>query len=155
MIYHRIADWDDAYTNGAHIAGGDAWPERWTTPARAFRATLGEAGRARLDLAYGPAPRNRFDLFLPEAAPIGLVVYIHGGYWMRFDKSTWSHLAGGAVANGFAVAMPSYSLCPAIRMSGIVAEAAEAIAAAELSVNPPSNTARRWNRDRSSEPSRS
>ena len=21
MIYHRIADWDDAYTNGAYIAG--------------------------------------------------------------------------------------------------------------------------------------
>jgi arylformamidase len=134
MIYHRIADWDDAYTNGAHIAGGDAWPERWAEPARAFRETIGQAGRARLDLPYGAAPRNRFDLFLPEAAPKGLVVYIHGGYWMRFDKSIWSYLARGAVASGFAVAMPSYSLCPAIRIGGIVAEAAAAIEAAAAMV---------------------
>ena len=69
MIYHRIEDWDDAYTNGAHIAGGDAWPGRWSEPALAFRDAIRQAGRARLDLAYGAAPRNRFDLFLPEAAP--------------------------------------------------------------------------------------
>ena len=61
---------------------------------------------------------------MPAAAPKGLVVYIHGGYWMRFDKSSWSHLAQGALASGYAVAMPSYSLCPSIGIAGIVAEAA-------------------------------
>lgn len=134
MIYHRINDWDDAYTNGAHIAGGDAWPERWSEAARTFRETVGRARRARLDLAYGGAPRNRFDLFLPEAGPKGLVVYIHGGYWMRFDKSSWSHLAEGALASGFAVAMPSYSLCPGIAITAIVAETAAAIEAAAAMV---------------------
>ena len=60
MIHHRISDWDDAYANGPHIAGGEAWPERWAQAARAFREEPGVAGRARLDLAYGGAPRNRF-----------------------------------------------------------------------------------------------
>ncbi|MBZ9882682.1 alpha/beta hydrolase [Mesorhizobium sp. CA10] len=127
MLGHRIADWDDAYANGANIAGGDRWPAAWDGPARAFRERLLSEGRARLDVVYGEAPRNRFDLFLPSAAPKGLVVFIHGGYWMESDKSSWSHLAGGAIGRGFAVAMPSYTLCPQTRISGIVGEVAAAI----------------------------
>jgi arylformamidase len=130
MIHHRIADWDDAYANGPHIAGAEAWPERCAQAARAFRDGLGAAGRARLDLTYGGGPRNRFDLFMPVPEPKGLVVFFHGGYFMRFDKSFWSHLAEGAIASGFAVAMPSYTLCPEIKVAGIVAEAGAAVEAA-------------------------
>ncbi|MGO4836577.1 alpha/beta hydrolase, partial [Rhizobiaceae sp. 2RAB30] len=113
MIYRRIDDWDDAYTNGGHIAGGERWPAAWVEPARAFRDELFSAGRAKLDLSYGNGERNRFDLFLPEAQAKGLVVFVHGGYWLRLDKSFWSHLAAGPLASGYAVAMPSYTLCPA------------------------------------------
>ena len=81
--------------------------------------------------------RNRLDLFLPEAAPKGLVVFIHGGYWLESDKSFWSHLAKGAVGNGFAVAMPSYTLCPAIRIGGIVREVAAAVVKAAGMIEGP------------------
>ncbi len=127
MIYHRISNWDDAYTNGAYIAGGERWPDAWVEPATAFRAAAAAGERAKLDLPYGDKPRNRFDLFAPAGAPKGLVVFIHGGFWLRFDKSYWSHLARGAVESGFAVAMPSYTLCPQIRISGIVREIGAAI----------------------------
>jgi acetyl esterase/lipase len=137
MMHRQILDWDDAYTNGAHIAGGDRWPAAWVEPARSFRESLASAGRARLDLAYGSGERNRFDLFLPEAAPSGLVVFVHGGYWMRLDKSYWSHLAAGPVASGYAVAMPSYTLCPATRISGIVTEIGAAIGAAARMIDGP------------------
>ncbi|MEW9806248.1 alpha/beta hydrolase [Mesorhizobium marinum] len=126
MYHHRITDWDDAYANGANIARGDRWPDAWIGPAKAYRDERVAAGRARVDLAYGDGERHRFDLFLPEGAPAGLVIFIHGGYWMRFDQSAWSHLAGGPVARGYAVAMPTYTLCPEIRISGIVAEVAAA-----------------------------
>lgn len=137
MLEHRIADWNDAYANGANIAGGDRWPAAWDQPAQAFREKLLAQGRARLDIAYGEAPRNRFDLFLPPATPKGLVVFIHGGYWMGSGRGSWSHLAGGAVGRGFAVAMPSYTLCPKIRISGIVAEASAAIERAAAIVEGP------------------
>lgn len=137
MPHFSVADWDDAYTNGAHIAGSDRWPAAWDEPAKDFRERLSREGRARLDLPYGPAPRNRFDLFLPEAAPRGLVVFIHGGYWLQFDKSTWSHLAAGPLAHGHAVAMPSYTLCPDIRISGIAREVGAAIEAAASRVGGP------------------
>jgi arylformamidase len=137
MIHRRIADWEDAYANGVNIPRGDAWPNAWVEPARIFRETLARSDRARLDLAYGKRPRNRFDLFLPEHAPKGLVVYVHGGYWVRFDKSYWSHLAEGALAHGYAVAMPSYTLCPEERISGITREVGAAIGKAARMVDGP------------------
>lgn len=107
-----VLDWDDAYANRAHIQGAAALIAGWDRDAPAFRAEMSDAGRARLDQSYGDGPRETWDLFLPDGAPRGLMVFVHGGYWMMFDKSTWSHLAAGAVARGWAVAMPSYPLAP-------------------------------------------
>lgn len=137
MLEHHINDWDNAYTNGANIPGGDRWPAAWVEPAQAFRDALASAGRAKFDIAYGDKPRNRLDLFLPKAAPKGLVVFVHGGYWMALDKSFWSHLAAGPVANGYAVAMPSYTLCPEIRIAGIVKEIGGAVSKAAEMVDGP------------------
>jgi arylformamidase len=124
---YPIADWDDAYANAAHIEGGAAYPAQWAERAAAFRAALTSAGKARLDLAYGPAPRNRLDMFYPEGRTMGLVVFVRGGYWKAFDKSSWSHFAEGALRLGFAVALPSYTLCPDVRVSAIAREIAAAI----------------------------
>lgn len=119
-------DLTDAYENGAYIPGAARYPERWAKEAAEFRESLGP--RAQLDLAYGPGPRNRLDLFHPEGPPQGLLVFIHGGYWRKFDKSTWSHLAAGCVARGWAVAMPSYTLAPQARIAQITSEVAAAVA---------------------------
>ncbi|MBM3648677.1 MAG: alpha/beta hydrolase, partial [Alphaproteobacteria bacterium] len=108
----RLVDWDDAYANVTHIPGAERFPPAWSAAATAFRERLGASGRARLDLGYGAAPRQRLDLFLPATEPIGLIVFVHGGYWRAFDRSSWSHLAAGATERGWAVAMPSYTLCP-------------------------------------------
>ncbi|RUT83054.1 MULTISPECIES: alpha/beta hydrolase [unclassified Mesorhizobium] len=137
MFERHIVDWDDAYANGANIAGSDRWPAAWVEPAQAFRDALSAQGRARLDITYGDGRRNRLDLFLPSATPKGLVVFIHGGYWKAFDKSFWSHLANGAVSSGFAVAMPSYTLCPDLRIAGIVQEIGVAIGKAAAMVDGP------------------
>lgn len=134
---HRITDWDDAYANGPNIAGGDRWPTLWVEPARDYRQALRAADRAEFDIAYGPAERNRLDLFRPASDPKGLVVFVHGGFWLRLDKSYWSHLAQGAVDEGFAVAIPSYTLCPEIRISGITREVGRAIETAAARVPGP------------------
>lgn len=118
-------DLDDAYANAAHIPDAASFPPRWTREAVAFRAALGE--RARLDIAYGDAAAERLDLFLPESAPRGLVVFVHGGYWRSFGKADWSHLAAGPVARGWAVAMPGYTLCPGIRIAGITHQIGAAV----------------------------
>jgi arylformamidase len=130
-----ISDWDDAYANAPHIADADMFPPLWA--ARAAEFVSERAGRARLDLAYGVGERQRLDLFLPDRTPVGLVVFVHGGYWMRFDKSIWSHLAEGAVRRGWAVALPSYTLAPAARIRDISLEVAAAVAFAGTLVDGP------------------
>lgn len=137
MLFHRITDWDNAYTNGANIPRGETWPAVWVEPAKAYRDHLLAEGRARLDFAYGESERHRFDLFLPEGTPKGLVVFVHGGYWQALDKSYWSHLAAGSVESGYAVAMPSYTLCPEARVGDIVREIAAAIADAAGDIDGP------------------
>jgi len=137
MPAFRVTDWDGAYANGVNIPDSARWPAAWEEPSARFRRDMEGAGRAKLDLTYGPGARHRLDLFLPAGEPKGLVVFIHGGYWMRFDKSFWSHLAAGSVERGFAVAMPSYTLAPEIRIGGIVREVGQAVGhAAELVPGP-------------------
>ena len=128
-------NWDDAYANGAHIPGAVEYPPRWEAEAAAFRAALGS--RAKLGVAYGDHARQVYDLFLPESAPRGLAVFVHGGYWMKFGCSTWSHLAGGALAAGWAMALPQYTLCPEVHISDITAEIGQAIRALAAQVDRP------------------
>lgn len=137
MIWRRIDDWDDAYANGVNIARGDDWPEAWAQQARPFFDMMVAKDRVKPDLAYGSAPRQRFDLFLPENQPKGLVVFVHGGFWLRLDNRFLSHLAAGPLAHGHAVAMPTYTLCPDISISGIVQEIAQAIDKAAEMVDGP------------------
>lgn len=112
------------YANGAVIAGAETFPPRWAAEAAAFRAALG--ARARLNLAYGPSDREKLDLFLPEGRPRGLLVFVHGGYWLAFGRESWSHLAAGALARGWACAMPSYTLAPEARISRMTTQIAQA-----------------------------
>lgn len=123
-----MTDLDDAYANMAHIPGGVHYPARWMEAAAGFRGAAVAAGIATLDLPYGSGERQRFDLFAPQGARRGLVVYLHGGYWMHFDRKDWSHLARGPLAAGWAVAMPSYDQCPDVRIGAITRQIAAAIA---------------------------
>lgn len=127
-----LTDMDLAYANGAFIAGAETYPPRWQAKAAAFRAALGS--RAECGLRYGPGERQALDLFLPEGAPKGLLMFIHGGYWLAFGRESWSHLAAGAVRRGWACALPSYTLAPAARIAGMTDEIARALrfAAARL-----------------------
>ncbi|TDX75575.1 acetyl esterase/lipase [Neorhizobium sp. R1-B] len=137
MMRHRISDWDNAYANGINIPQGDRWPTAWVEPARLYREALSALGRTRLGLPYGERPRNRFDLFLPQNKPAGLVVFVHGGFWIGLDNSYWSHFARGAVERGYAVVMPMYTLAPENRIADITLEIGRAIEAAAKEVDGP------------------
>lgn len=130
----EITDWDDAYANGAHIEGAADYPPKWAAAAAAYRAGMTSA---ELDVPYGDHERQRLDLFWPDAAPKGLAVFVHGGYWLKFDKSWWSHLVEGARANGWAVAAPSYVLAPEARISDITAMIGAAVKVAAGKVAGP------------------
>jgi arylformamidase len=126
---------DRAYANSDFIDGGPLYVPRWQAKAAAFRT--GQGPRARLDMPYGAGERQKFDLFLPDTAPRGLMLFIHGGYWLAFDRRDFSHLAIGALLRGYAVAMPSYTLAPQARISQITQELSAALNAAADMVGGP------------------
>lgn len=111
-------DMDDRFANGAYIADGDKYPAKWAALAAEFR----DAAVADLDVSYGPRARQVLDVFHPDGPSKGVVMFVHGGYWLETDKSVWSHLAAGALAHGFTVVMPSYDLCPEVHLSDITKE---------------------------------
>ncbi|MEM6761983.1 MAG: alpha/beta hydrolase [Pseudomonadota bacterium] len=135
MLGYRVTDWDDAYENTQNIPGGDAWPEKWVAPAAKFRDDM--AGSSTLDIAYGQSERQRLDVFRPNGASRGLLVFVHGGYWARLDKSFFSHMASGAVAAGYTAALPSYDLCPTVRVADITGEIGRAVTKAAEMVDGP------------------
>lgn len=122
-----ITDWDDAYANGIYVADVDDIAAKWEVDGAAFRDRMTAAKRAELNVPYGQRPREVMDIYHPEGTPKGLVVFIHGGYWISRDKDLWSHLAAGPLACGWAVAMPRYALCPEVRIADITRQIASAI----------------------------
>lgn len=120
--YDAITDWTHAYDNRGAVPDFEEYFYDWGRDAASFRAA-----HPPREISYGAGARERLDLFMPDDAPRGLNVFIHGGWWMFFDKSYFSHFAAGALQRGWAVAIPSYTLCPDIRISGIADQMARAV----------------------------
>lgn len=127
-------DWEDAFANADHIPGGDGFPAIWDQRAHAFRDRW---PHVQTDIAYGDTARETLDLFRPEGLTKGLVLFVHGGYWMRMHKGLWSDLAAGPLAHGWAVAMPGYRLAPEVRISDITRQIGAAITRAAALVDGP------------------
>ncbi len=118
-------DCEIEYNNRRRVPEYPAFAARWGAASAAYR----QAARAELDQAYGPGERHRFDLFHAGDSKAPLAVYIHGGYWQRGDRKDYAFVAEKLNAAGIAVAIPSYSLCPAVSVMEIVAEIRQCLAA--------------------------
>jgi acetyl esterase/lipase len=114
---------DAAYNNNDAVANSAALIEERNAAAAIARA----ARTGALDIPYAEGERTRFDLYpaADKAAPC--LVFIHGGYWQRNSREVFAALADGALANGWSVAMPGYSLAPAVTLTQIVAEIRRAL----------------------------
>jgi arylformamidase len=109
---------DAQYNLRAAVPEHPEYFARYEASSAAFRARAG----GRLNLAYGDSPRQVVDLFLPAARRPPLLVFIHGGYWQRFDPKAFSFVAAPLVEAGAAVALIGYDLAPAVDMDTIVAQ---------------------------------
>ena len=96
---------------------------RWLEKSELFRAKT----NGKLDLTYGPLPRNKLDLYAPKGLSVGVVLYIHGGYWQRGDKSVYSFIAEPFVNRGYSVAVMNYQMCPDVRLFEITPQVRNAV----------------------------
>ena len=81
------------------------------------------------DVAYGPDPRNRLDVYAPKAitGPLPVIVYVHGGSWRSGNKSPYEFLGRALAAKGFLVMAISYRLHPDHPFPAFVDDAALAL----------------------------
>ncbi len=108
----------------------------WTARSEQAREKLS----GRLDIRYGEGEKQKLDLFTSGDPEAPLLVYFHGGYWQRGDKSIYSFLATPFTERGVNVAVIGYDLCPSVTITRISEEAREGLSylwrnAAELGLN--------------------
>lgn len=79
------------------------------------------------DLAYGPTPRERMDVFTQHGgAPV--FVFVHGGYWRALEKDIFLALCAPFAERGFVAVNVDYGLRPDFTVPEIVAQVLRAIA---------------------------
>lgn len=111
------------YNNRAAVPDHQRWFDRWAAKSEEARASLSP----KLDLRYGRGPKETLDLFVPAKPARGTFMFIHGGYWRALDKSDHAFVAPAMVAQGFAVAVVNYDLCPEVSIARIVEQVRRAL----------------------------
>lgn len=143
MLYRNYdqAALDRQYNNRGRVADFSGIVAGWARRSAHAR----EVYRVRADLAYGPSPAERLDLYLAEpgddAGPRPLHAFIHGGYWQAMGKRDFGFVADGFLPAGAHLAVIGYALAPAVTIDEIVRQSRAAVAwlrrhAAEFNADP-------------------
>ncbi|WP_243716956.1 alpha/beta hydrolase [Actinomadura sp. KC345] len=97
--------------------GGAAPPDGETDGTVSAEAVMvtPELPRSRT-YSYGEHPRQRIDAYWrkpgPRATPRPAILILHGGYWLRGDKSGWKYFARRLTEEGFVAMTANYRLAP-------------------------------------------
>ena len=101
----------------------------------AFNAVIpadAPAGPVTTDVAYGPDPRQKLDIY--AAGPGGrspTAVFVYGGSWDNGDRQSYSFVGRALAARGITTLVPDYRLVPQVRYPDFIVDVASALRWAE------------------------
>ena len=107
---------DEQYNNRARFPDFIEHFERWKMWSEETRRKL----PCHIDIAFGPDPMEKIDIFPAEQKVAPLYVFIHGGYWSSLDKSDYSYVAEGMRPHGITAIVNNFGIAPAYDMDEIV-----------------------------------
>ena len=87
------------------------------------------AYKRHANIAYGPDPQNRLDVYVPEkpaTASRSIIVFWHGGRWEFGDKSDYRFVGAALAEVGYVVVVANYRHYPQVKMPGFMDDAARA-----------------------------
>jgi len=85
--------------------------------------------RRERDIAYGPDPRQRLDLYIPRrAASAPVIVFFYGGGWKSGERGGYAFVGRNLAGAGFIAVVPDYRLHPAVRFPAFAEDAAAVVA---------------------------
>jgi arylformamidase len=79
------------------------------------------------DISYGIHERERLDIYPGKDENSPVVVFIHGGYWRSFDKSSFRFVSSAFRSTGATVICINYPLAPSARIDQIVLSCEKAL----------------------------
>lgn len=82
------------------------------------------------DVAYGPHPRQRMDIYVPRGGRETLkpvVFFVYGGSWANGAKETYAFVGEALSARGFVTVIADYRLVPEIRFPVFIEDGALAL----------------------------
>ncbi len=112
------AERDAAYNNTAAVVESSTLNAARIAASAACRT----AWPGSLDVPYGPAERQRWDIFPGPDPAAPCFVFVHGGYWQRNRREEFCCLGEGLRAHGWSVALPGYTLAPGATLTEITDE---------------------------------
>ena len=118
---------EEAFVTGQRRAH---WPDILARLEAAGAAVAASPGFTA-DVAYGPHPRQRYDLLPARGAARGIVAYFHPGYWQMRDRTIGRCVLPVFAALGFDAVTVGYPLAPEASV-GEITEAARAVVPALL-----------------------
>ena len=102
-------------------------------PAAGLNAlTPSDTYRPTRDVAYGPLPRQRLDVYAPIArAPASgwpVIVFFYGGSWTRGERADYRFVGEALASRGVLTLVADYRLHPEVRYPAFLEDAARALA---------------------------
>ncbi|MEJ0028278.1 MAG: alpha/beta hydrolase [Rhizomicrobium sp.] len=85
--------------------------------------------RVLADLAYGPAARQKLDLYVPDGltAPAPVLLFFYGGSWQSGSKAIYRAFGQAFASEGIVTAVADYRLYPEVRYPAFVEDGALAL----------------------------
>ena len=82
------------------------------------------------DVAFGPDPRQRLDIYLPRggASRRPVVFFIYGGSWSSGAKGTYGFVGEAFAGRGYVTVIADYRLVPEVRFPTFIEDGARALA---------------------------
>jgi len=80
------------------------------------------------DLAYGPDPRQKLDIYVPDklTAPAPVILFFYGGSWKGGSKSLYRAFGQAFASRGIITVIPEYRVYPQVRYPAFVEDGARA-----------------------------
>lgn len=125
IIYKKYnqQELDLQYNNRFHVPDFENYLKTWEQLSRQAEKKFGVIK----DIAYGDLSRECLDIFPSPNPGSKTLVFIHGGYWQRLDKSLFHFIAGSFVNYGITTVLINYPLAPAATMDQIVISCRNAV----------------------------
>lgn len=79
------------------------------------------------DIPYGPGYNQKLDIYPAHHKHAPTMIFIHGGYWQKMDKSDFRFMAQAFVPYDINLVVIGYPLAPVVSLDGIISSVRHAL----------------------------